>query len=97
LADLTDPRLARTRRHDRLDILILAVCATPGGANTGADGAGFATAKLDVFKTFLDLPHGVPSHDTFGRVFARLDPADARPGRRRREVQRDHRHPTVVP
>jgi predicted transposase YbfD/YdcC len=73
--NLTDPRIARARRHDLLDILILAVCATLGGANTWADVERFATAKLDFFKTFLDLPHGVPSHDTFGRVFARLDPA----------------------
>src|SRR5947209_6817969 len=73
--NLTDPRVARARRHNLLDILILAVCATLGGANTWADVERFATAKLDFFRTFLDLPHGVPSHDTFGRVFARLDPA----------------------
>jgi predicted transposase YbfD/YdcC len=73
--DLTDPRVERARRHNLLDILVLAVCATLGNANGWADVERFATAKLDFFKTFLDLPHGVPSHDTFGRVFARLDPA----------------------
>ncbi len=73
--DLTDPRVARARRHNLLDILILAVCATLGNADGWADVERFATAKLDFFKTFLDLPHGIPSHDTFGRVFARLDPA----------------------
>jgi predicted transposase YbfD/YdcC len=72
---LTDPRIARSRRHNLLDILILAVCATLGNANGWADIERFATAKLDFFKSFLDLPNGVPSHDTFGRVFARLDPA----------------------
>jgi predicted transposase YbfD/YdcC len=72
--DLTDPRVARARRHNLLDILVLAVCATLGNANGWADVERFATAKLDFFQTFLDLPHGIPSHDTFGRVFARLDP-----------------------
>jgi predicted transposase YbfD/YdcC len=73
--DLTDPRVERARRHNLLDILVLAVCATLGNADGWADVERFATAKLDFFKTFLDLPHGIPSHDTFGRVFARLDPA----------------------
>jgi len=72
--DLTDPRVERARRHNLLDILILAVCATLGNADGWADVERFANAKLDFFKTFLDLPNGVPSHDTFGRVFARLDP-----------------------
>jgi predicted transposase YbfD/YdcC len=72
---LTDPRLARTKRHALLDILILAVCATLGNANGWADIERFGNAKLDFFRTFLDLPNGIPSHDTFGRVFARLDPA----------------------
>src|SRR5579864_1950552 len=72
---LTDPRINRTKRHGLLDMLILAVCATLGGANGWADIARFAKAKLDFFRQFLDLPNGIPSHDTFGRVFARLDPA----------------------
>src|SRR5277367_2607514 len=72
---LTDPRLARTKRHALLDILILAVCATLGNADGWADIERFGKAKLDFFRTFLELPNGVPSHDTFGRVFALLDPA----------------------
>lgn len=72
---LTDPRLNRCKRHQLLDILILAVCATLGGANGWADIERFGKAKLDFFRRFLALPHGIPSHDTFGRVFARLDPA----------------------
>lgn len=74
-ATLTDPRLNRTKRHDLLDILIVAVCATVGGANGWAAVARFGKAKLDFFRSFLDLPNGIPSHDTFTRVFARLDPA----------------------
>ena len=74
-AGLTDPRLERTQRHTLLDIIILAVCATLGNANGWADIERFGKAKLDFFRTFLPLPNGIPSHDTFGRVFARLDPA----------------------
>lgn len=73
--NLTDPRLQRTKRHSLLDIIILAVCATLGNANGWADIERFGKAKLDFFRSFLDLPNGIPSHDTFGRVFARLDPA----------------------
>ncbi len=58
-----------------LDIIILAVCATLGGADGWADIERFGKAKLDFFGRFLDLPNGIPWHDTFGRVFARLDPA----------------------
>src|SRR5208282_2453939 len=72
---LTDPRMERTRRHSLLDIIILAVCATLGNADGWADIERFGKAKLDFFRTFLELPNGIPSHDTFGRVFARLDPA----------------------
>jgi predicted transposase YbfD/YdcC len=74
-ADLPDPRLDRTKRHTLLDLLILAVCATVGGANGWADIERFGKAKLPFFRQFLELANGIPSHDTFGRVFARLAPA----------------------
>jgi predicted transposase YbfD/YdcC len=73
--NLTDPRMERARRHSLLDVVVLAICATLGNANGWADIERFGNAKIDFFRTFLDLPNGVPSHDTFGRVFARLDPA----------------------
>jgi predicted transposase YbfD/YdcC len=73
--NLTDPRVDRSKRHALLNIIILAVCGTLGGADGWADIERFGRAKLDFFRRFLDLPHGIPSHDTFGRVFARLDPA----------------------
>src|SRR5438477_4841638 len=73
--NLTDPRLDRTKRHSLLNVIILAVCGTLGGANGWAEIERFGRAKLDFFRQFLDLPHGIPSHDTFGRVFALLDPA----------------------
>ena len=57
------------------DIIILAVCATLGNANGWADIERFGNAKIDFFRAFLELPNGIPSHDTFGRVFALLEPA----------------------
>jgi predicted transposase YbfD/YdcC len=74
-ATLADPRMARRRRHTLLDMIVLTLCATLGGADGWADVERFGNAKLDFFRSFLDLPNGIPSHDTFGRVFARLDPA----------------------
>jgi predicted transposase YbfD/YdcC len=73
--NLTDPRMERTRRHSLLEIIILAVCGTLGNANGWADIERYGKTKLSFFRTFLDLPNGIPSHDTFGRVFALLDPA----------------------
>ena len=73
--NLTDPRLERTRRHALKDILVIALCAMIANANTWVDIANFGIAKLDLLRRFLELPNGIPSHDTFGRVFRRLDPA----------------------
>jgi predicted transposase YbfD/YdcC len=73
-ADLPDPRVARTRRHDLLDILTIALCAVICGADSWVDVALFGRAKERWLRRFLALPNGIPSHDTFGRVFARLDP-----------------------
>jgi len=73
--NLTDPRMRRTQRHSLLDILVIAVCATVAGADGWADVERFGKAKIDFFRSFLDLPNGIPSHDTFGRLFARLEPA----------------------
>lgn len=74
-ADLTDPRIDRTKRHELLDIVTIALCAVIRGADTWVDAEAFGRAKLPWLRTFLALPHGIPSHDTFGRVFAALDPA----------------------
>lgn len=78
--DLTDPRIDRTKLHKLLDILVIAICAVVAGADTWEDIAEFGQAKMDWFKTFLELPNGIPSHDTFNRVFARLDPHEFRNG-----------------
>jgi predicted transposase YbfD/YdcC len=73
-AQLEDPRMDRTRKHSLSDILALAICAVICGADGWVQVAHFGRSKEEWFRTFLDLPNGIPSHDTFGRVFARLDP-----------------------
>ena len=73
-ADLDDPRVERTRHHKLVDILAIAICATICGADSWVHVELFGKSKREWFQTFLELPHGIPSHDTFGAVFARLDP-----------------------
>lgn len=73
-ADLPDPRIQRTRRHELLDIIAIAVCAVICGADSWVEVEVFGRAKEPWLRRFLALPGGIPSHDTFGRVFARLDP-----------------------
>jgi predicted transposase YbfD/YdcC len=73
-AALPDPRVARTRQHRLLDLLTMALCAAICGADDFVGMATFAEAKEPWLRTFLPLPGGIPCHDTFGRVFAALDP-----------------------
>jgi predicted transposase YbfD/YdcC len=73
-SDLPDPRLDRNKRHHLTDILTIALCAILCGANTWEQIAAYGTAKRDWFARFLPLPGGIPSHDTFYRVFAALNP-----------------------
>lgn len=73
-ANIEDPRIDRTKLHKLLDILVIAICAVICGADNWEEVQLFGEAKEAWFKTFLDLPNGIPSHDTFWRVFARLDP-----------------------
>ncbi len=75
-ADLTDPRVERTKLHQLLDILVMAMCATICGAEGWEDFAEFGKAKREWFETFLELPNGIPSPDTFRRVLQRLDPKE---------------------
>jgi predicted transposase YbfD/YdcC len=70
---LEDPRVERTKRHQLLDMVTLAICAVSGGADNWVEVENFGRAKLAWFQQFLELPNGIPAHDTFGRVFARLD------------------------
>ncbi len=73
-AALPDPRAERGRNHPLLTILTIALCAVVCGADSWVEIAQFGEAKRDWFARFLDLPHGIPSHDTFGNLFAALDP-----------------------
>ena len=73
-ADLPDPRSPLGRLHRLGDLLSIAICGVICGAESWVEIAQFGRDKQEWFRTFLTLPNGVPSHDTFGRVFAALDP-----------------------
>lgn len=71
---LPDPRVDRTKDHELIDLLVIAICTLLCAGESFNDMEDFGKAKADWFKTFLTLRHGVPSHDTFNRLFAALDP-----------------------
>ena len=73
-AKLTDPRTGHAKRHKLIDVIVIAICAVICGADSWVDVEMFGKAKKDWFSRLLELPNGIPSHDTFGRIFARLDP-----------------------
>lgn len=70
---LTDPRMDRQKRHALMDILFISVCATICGATSFVDMEDFGNAKVEWFAERLDLENGIPSHDTFRRVFSLID------------------------
>ncbi len=72
-AKLNDPRDDRAKRHNLMDVVVIAICAVLCGADSWVDVELFGKSKKDWLRRFLELPNGIPSHDTFGRVFARLD------------------------
>lgn len=71
---IEDPRLDRKRLHNLQDILVITLCAVICGADTWEHVSNFGRAKFDWFKTFLELPNGIPSHDTLSRVFSLINP-----------------------
>jgi DDE_Tnp_1-associated len=73
-ADLPDPRIDRTKKHLLLDILAITLCATIAGADSFEEVERFGKARHDWLRRFLALPNGIPSHDTFNRVFAAINP-----------------------
>jgi len=72
--DLPDPRVNRTKEHELIDVLTIAICTLLCAGESFNDMQDFGHAKEEWFKTFLTLRNGIPSHDTFNRVFAALDP-----------------------
>jgi predicted transposase YbfD/YdcC len=72
---IIDPRVERTRAHQLLDIITIALLAVLAGSDSWVGIETYGKAKRSWLETFLILPNGIPSHDTFARVFARLDPA----------------------
>jgi predicted transposase YbfD/YdcC len=76
LSRVPDPRIDRRKEHDLVDILVIAVCTLLCAGETFNDMEDFGKAKQEWFKTFLRLRNGIPSHDTFNRVFAAIDPKE---------------------
>jgi predicted transposase YbfD/YdcC len=76
LAEVNDPRIERCRQHKLIDILFIAVCATICGADGFTEMEEFGRAKEAWLRQFVELPNGIPSHDTMGRVLARIKPTE---------------------
>lgn len=72
--DLSDPRMERTRSHKLMDIVVIGFCAILAGGEGFNDMECFGKSKEEWFRTFLELPNGIPTHDTFNRVFQAIDP-----------------------
>lgn len=79
-SELEDPRKEHLNHHPLLNILVIALCATIAGADNWAEIEDFGQQKRNWLSQFLDLTNGIPSHDTFGRVFARLNPEQFQKG-----------------
>ena len=75
-SELTDPRVERTKAHMLEDILFIAIASVICGAGSWNDMENFGKAKQEWLRTFLRLPGGIPSHDTFNRVFSALNPEE---------------------
>ena len=71
---LSDPRVDRRKLHKLIDVLVIAICCLICGGESFNDMEEFGKSKENWLKGFLELPHGIPSHDTFNRVFAALNP-----------------------
>jgi predicted transposase YbfD/YdcC len=79
-AEVPDPRREHARKHHLWDIIAITICAVVGSADSWVEVARYGVRKFAWLRTFLELPNGIPSHDTFNRVFALLDPAALQQG-----------------
>ena len=73
-SELRDPRIERTKRHKLVDILVIGICVVICGADDYVAMTDFGRAKEQWLPQYLELPHGIPSHDTIWRVFGAIDP-----------------------
>ena len=73
-ANLNDPRIERSKEHLLKDIIAIAILAIISGADGWVAIEAYGHAKYEWLKTFLELANGIPSHDTFSRVFSRIEP-----------------------
>ena len=73
---ITDPRMSGKTQHSLLNILTITLCAVISGSDDFYEIAEYAENKREFFETFLDLPNGMPSHDTINRVISRLNPGE---------------------
>lgn len=73
LSNLSDPRMDRGKEHSLQDVLLISILAMSCGAESFVDFEDFGKAKEEWLREFLELPGGIPSHDTFGRVFSLID------------------------
>lgn len=71
--EITDPRIERNKRHKLIDIILLSICGVMCGADGWEEIEEICSASADKFKRFLELPNGIPSHDTFARVLSRIN------------------------
>ena len=78
LSRITDPRIDRRKEHKLIDILAIAICAAICGADTWEQIEQYGNSKHEWLSTFLELPNGIPSHDTIRRVFIFIDPNEFR-------------------
>jgi predicted transposase YbfD/YdcC len=75
-SSVSDPRILRKTRHKLIDVIVITLCAVIAGADDWVEIAAFGKEKEQWFKTFLELPKGIPSHDTFGRIFSLINPEE---------------------
>ena len=75
-SQVPDPRVNRTRKHNLIDIIVMTICGLICKSETWTEISDYAEANEEWFRQFLELPGGIPSHDTFGRVFSLIDPLE---------------------
>jgi len=93
-AEVHDPRVERTREHVFEEILLIAIATVLSGAGGWNEIEGYGHARIEWFNSFLTLPGGIPSHDTFNRVFsARTDRGQLPHAPRRCGSRRDRLRP----